>query len=72
MEAVLDENGLLEYVQTNIAKPESVDAQNLTLWKKDVAKGEENYIGGSPRLHCLKYTWERNPFRNVEGTEKST
>ncbi len=29
MEVVLDENGLLEYIKTNVAKPQASDAQNL-------------------------------------------
>ena len=29
MEAVLDDNGLLEYIKTDVAKPETFDAQNL-------------------------------------------
>ena len=38
MEAVLDENRLLEYVKRDIAKPASLDTQNLAQWKKDVTK----------------------------------
>lgn len=38
MEIVLDDNGLLEYVKTNIAKPGSSNAQSLAQLKKDVAK----------------------------------
>jgi len=29
IEAVLDDNGLLEYIKTNVAKPQAFDAQNL-------------------------------------------
>lgn len=43
---VLDENRLLEYVNTNIAKPRSVDAQNLTEWNKDVAKARRIILEG--------------------------
>ena len=38
MEVVLDDNGRLEYVKTNIGKPTSTNAQNLSQWKKYVAK----------------------------------
>lgn len=38
MEVVLDENGLLEYMEINVAKPPESDSQNLAQWKKDVAK----------------------------------
>ena len=34
MEAILDENGMLEYIKTNVAKPQESDAQNLAQWKK--------------------------------------
>lgn len=33
MEAVLDDNGLLEYIKTNVEKPQEYGAQNLTQWK---------------------------------------
>ena len=29
MEAVLDDNGLLEYIKTHVAKPQASDARNL-------------------------------------------
>lgn len=38
MEAMLEDSGALEYVKTDIAKPPQSDAQQLTQWKKDVAK----------------------------------
>ena len=37
-DAMLNNNGLLEYVKRDIPKPRSVVAQNLSQWKKDVAK----------------------------------
>jgi len=38
MEEMIDENGLLDYVKTNIPKLGSTDAHNLAQWKKYVAK----------------------------------
>ena len=38
MEAVLDDNGLLEYIKRDVVKPVKSDVQNLAQWKKDVAK----------------------------------
>lgn len=38
MEAVLDDNGLLEYIKSDVEKPQASDSQNLAQWKKDVAK----------------------------------
>jgi len=41
MEAVLDDNGSLEYIKTDVAKSQAFDAQNLNQWKKDVAKARK-------------------------------
>ena len=38
MEAVLDDNRLLDYIKTNLVKPPVVDAQDLSQWKNNVAK----------------------------------
>jgi len=38
MEVVLDDNGLLEYINKNVAKPQAPNAQNLDQWKKYLAK----------------------------------
>lgn len=34
----MDDNGLLEYINTNFTKPLEYEAQNLVEWKKDLAK----------------------------------
>ena len=46
MEAVLDDNGLLEYIKTDIANPPNYEAQNLAQWKKDVAKARRIILEG--------------------------
>lgn len=46
MEAVLDDNGFLDYVKTYIPKPGSIDAHNLAQWKKDVAKARQIILEG--------------------------
>lgn len=46
MEVVLDENGLLEYIKTYVAKPQACDAQNLSQWKKYVAKARRIILEG--------------------------
>ena len=38
MEEVLDENGLLEYIMTDVEKQQEFDAQNISQWKKYVSK----------------------------------
>ena len=36
MEVLFDDNGLLEYIKTHVAKPQTSNARNLSQWKKDV------------------------------------
>lgn len=38
MEAILDDNELLEYIKIDVTKPLASDAHNISQWKKDVAK----------------------------------
>ena len=38
MEAVLEDNGLKEFIDIDIPKPAATDAQLLDAWKKNVAK----------------------------------
>lgn len=35
---VLDDNGMIEYIKSNVAKPQASNSQSLAQWKKDVAK----------------------------------
>ena len=38
MEAVLEDNGLKEFIEKYVPKPDAVDAANLDAWQKKVAK----------------------------------
>jgi hypothetical protein len=38
MEAVLEDNGLKEFIDKDVPKPDVADAANLDAWKKKVAK----------------------------------
>jgi len=38
MEAMLEDNGLKEFIDEDIPKPPGSDAQNLVEWKKCVAR----------------------------------
>jgi len=38
MEVMLDDNGLKEFIDQDIPKPTTSDAQNLDEWKKRVAR----------------------------------
>lgn len=46
MEEILDDNGLLEYVKTNIPIPPTSDVQDLPQWKKNVAKARRIILEG--------------------------
>ena len=46
MEVVLDDNGGLEYIRTDIPKPPTSDAQQLTQWRKDIAKARRMILEG--------------------------
>lgn len=59
MEALLDENGLLEYITIDVAKPQAYDSQNLAQWKKDVTKA---------RKFILEVVWD-NIVMNHHGKE---
>ena len=46
MEAVLEDNGLKEFVDQEIPKLVALDAQNLAEWKKCVAKARRIILEG--------------------------
>ena len=46
MEVVLDDNGVLEYTQSDMPKPTASDAQQLAQGKKDIAKARRIILEG--------------------------
>ena len=46
MEAVLEDNGLKEFIDNDIPKPIVTDAANLDSWKKKVAKARRILLEG--------------------------
>jgi hypothetical protein len=46
MEAVLEDNGLKEFIDNDIPKPPTSDAQDLAEWKKCVAKARRIILEG--------------------------
>lgn len=46
MEALLEDNGLKEFIDNDILKPAIDDAQDLVEWKKCVAKVRRIILGG--------------------------
>lgn len=46
MKVMLDDNGVLEYINIDIPKPSTSYAQHLTQWRKDVAKTRRMILEG--------------------------
>ena len=46
MEEVLYENGILDYIETNVIIPSTSNFQDLSHWKKDVAKARRIILEG--------------------------
>jgi hypothetical protein len=46
MEAVLEDNGLKEYIDKDVPKPDATDTANLDAWKKKVAKARRILLEG--------------------------
>jgi hypothetical protein len=46
MEAVLKDNGLKEFIDKDVPKPDVADATNLDAWKKKVAKARRILLEG--------------------------
>jgi hypothetical protein len=46
MEAILEDNGLKEFIDKNVPKPDDVDAANLNAWKNKLAKARMILLEG--------------------------
>jgi hypothetical protein len=46
MEAVLEDNGLKEFIDKDVPKPDVADTANLDAWKKKVAKARRILLEG--------------------------
>jgi hypothetical protein len=46
MEVVLEDNGLKEFINKDVPKPDDVDVANLDAWKKKVAKERRILLEG--------------------------
>ena len=46
MEAVLEDNGLKEFIDKDVPKPDAADAANLVAWQKKVAKARRILLEG--------------------------
>jgi len=47
MKAVLEDNGLKEFIEKYIPKPPTIDAQDLAEWRKCVAKARKIILEGA-------------------------
>jgi hypothetical protein len=46
MEVVLEDNGLKDYIDRDVPKPDATDTANLDAWKKKVAKARRILLEG--------------------------
>ena len=46
MEAVLEDNGLKDYIDKDVPKADAIDTANLDAWKKKVAKARRILLEG--------------------------
>ena len=46
MEAILEENGLKEFIEKYVPKPDAIDVSNLDAWKNKVAKARRILLEG--------------------------
>ena len=46
MEAVIEDNGLKEFIEKDVPKPDVADATNLDAWRKKVAKARRILLEG--------------------------
>ena len=61
MEVVLEDNGLKEFIDSNVPKPTSVDAALLD---------KKNSVGSCEGPYCVKPSWEIHSIFNVEGFDR--
>lgn len=54
MEALLNDNGLLEYIKKDVAHRKHMKPRIFISVRK-CGQGKENHIGGSIGSYCLKY-----------------
>ena len=71
MEAVLEDNGLKEFIDSDVSKLDSSDAAGLDAWQKKVAKTRKNYVGRCEGPYCVNPSWEIHSIFNVEGFDRS-
>ena len=70
MEAVFEDNGLMEFIDSDVPKPNSSDAALLDTWKKKVAKTRRILLEGV-KDHIVKPSRESHLICNLEGFERS-
>ena len=66
MEAVLEDNGLKDFIHQEIPKPAVANAQELAEWKKCVVNARQILLEG---VQDLESPWEGDSVFNVEDIE---
>ena len=69
MEAMLEDTGLKEFIDSDVPKPTSMDV--VLLMAKESSKDEKDSFGRCMRPHCLKPSWEIHSICYVEGFDGS-
>ncbi len=69
MEAVLEENGLKDFIDPEIPKPATANPQELAKWKKCVAKARRNLLEGV-RDHIISSIHEKETLFSMWKTSK--
>ena len=62
MEAVLEDNGLKEFVDNDILKPRTVDAKNLVDWNNCVSKARRIILEGVRDHIVSNIDWKETPY----------
>lgn len=62
MEVVLDDNGVLEYTKTDIAKTNSIGCTTVNQWKKDTTKSRKIILKGVRDHKILNLHGKETPF----------
>ena len=62
MEAVLEDNGLKEFIDSDVPKPTSMDATILDAWKKKVARARRILLEGVKEHILSSLHRKANPY----------
>lgn len=67
MEEVLEDNGMKEFIDNDIPKPPTIDAQDLAEWKIFVEKAKRIILEGVPYHIALNLHGKDTPYAMWQG-----